>query len=178
MLKKFKNIPLFQGLGLTISLLKSKRGVSPVITLIILTAIGVVIAIAVMLWASGLTGSFMSREDIRPELYELYPEGDSFVIRVRLKNLGNVPSQISSVTINDTPMSAIEGAGLHWVSEQGESGDEVPIPLRIGVSVDVKLTIPNGASYDGGILTSGTTISLGFRSSSSSNDYKVTVRLP
>jgi len=163
---------------LTISLLKSKRGVSPVITVIILTAIGVVVAIVAMLWASGLTGSFMGREEIRAELYGCYSEGDLFVIRARLKNLGNVPSQVSSITINDAPLTAIEGIGLHWVSERGESGDGVPIPLRTGVSVDVELTIPQGASYSGGILTSGMVINLGFRSSPSGYDYKMTVRLP
>lgn len=92
--------------------------------------------------------------------------------------MGDTPCKISDVTINDVPLSVIEGVGLHWVSEQGESGDGVPIPLRMGVKVDVELTIPYGASYDGGSLTSGATISLGFRSSSSNVDYKMTVRLP
>lgn len=163
---------------MAISLLRSKRGISPVITVIILTAVGIVIAIAVMLWASGLTGSFMDRENIRAELYECYSEEDSFVIRVRLTNLGDTPSKISSVTINDVSLSVIEGADLHWVSEQEESGDGVPIPLRTGVRVDVELTIPYGASCGGGVLTSGTTISLGFQSSLSNVDYKMTVKLP
>ncbi|MBO3799600.1 MAG: hypothetical protein FGF52_00870 [Candidatus Brockarchaeota archaeon] len=162
---------------MAISLLKSRRGISPVITAVILIAIGVAIVMPLMLWASGLTGSFTNRENIRAELYECYSEEDLFVIRVGLKNLGDTPSKIAGLTINDVPLSVMEGVDLHWVSEQGESGDEVPIPLKTGVKVKVELKIPYGASYDGGVLTSGTTISLGFHSSRNI-DYKITVRLP
>ncbi|MEM3711934.1 MAG: hypothetical protein QXR97_00105 [Thermoproteota archaeon] len=157
--------------------LSNKRGISPVITAVIITAVGIAIAIAVMLWVTGLVGSFASYEKIEAGLQGCSLEGGSFKIRTRLKNIGGSLARVSTVLVNNVPLEDIEGAFLSWVSENGESGNSFPIPLNTGVNVDVDLTLPLGASCGGGVLTSGVTISLSFRSSNNI-DYKMTVQLP
>lgn len=159
------------------TLLSSRRGISPVITAVIITVVGIAIAIAIMLWVTGLVGSFASYEKIEAGLQGCRLEEDSFKITTRLKNTGGSPAQISNVLVNNVPLEDIEGAFLSWTSEKGESGNGTPIPLRTGVNVDVDLTLPSGASCGGGILTSGVTISLSFRSSNNI-DYKMVVQLP
>ncbi|MEM2352393.1 MAG: hypothetical protein QXT26_08315 [Thermoproteota archaeon] len=177
MLKKFKNFSLSTVVGLPPSLLNSKRGISPIITAVIITAVGIAIAITIMLWVTGLVGSFSNYEKIEAGLQGCRLEGGFFKIRTRLKNTGGSLARISTVLVNNVPLEDIEGAFLSWVSENGESGNSFPIPLNTGVNVDVDLTFPSGASCGGGVLTSGGTISLSFRSSNNI-DYKMTVQLP
>jgi hypothetical protein len=159
------------------SILRSRLGISPIIVTVILTAVGVVIAIAVMLWASGLTGTFTNYEKLEVSSQACSLENGHFKIKARLRNTGGSAVQISSILVNNVPMNTVEGAGLSWVSERGESGEGLPIPLRTGVNVDVELTLPYGASFDSGVLTSGITVSISFRSSSGI-DYKLSVELP
>ncbi|MEM2998781.1 MAG: DUF4352 domain-containing protein, partial [Thermoproteota archaeon] len=45
-------------------MLNDRRGVSPVITTVIIVAVGITIAIAVALWMTGLVGAFMGYEKI------------------------------------------------------------------------------------------------------------------
>ncbi|MEM2477918.1 MAG: hypothetical protein QXF13_02705 [Thermoproteota archaeon] len=157
--------------------LSSKRGISPVITTVVITAVGIAIAIAVILWITGIAGSFANYEKVEAGLHGCWLEEGSFKIRTCLKNTGGSLARISTVLVNNVPIEDIDGARLSWVSENGESGNSVPIPLNTGVNVDVDLTLPSGASCGGGVLTSGVIISLSFRSSNNI-DYKMTVQLP
>jgi len=143
----------------------------------VLTAVGICVAIAVMLWISGLVRFFTNYEEIEASLKECRLDGDSFKISARLKNIGESPAQVGIVSVNGVPLGNIEGAVLTWFSEKGESGNGAPIPLGTGVNVDVELTLPYGARCGSGVLTSGVTISLSFRSSSNV-DYKISVQLP
>ncbi|MDW8033915.1 MAG: hypothetical protein RMI79_03120 [Nitrososphaerota archaeon] len=143
----------------------------------ILTAIGIVIAIAVMLWVTGLVGSFVNYEKVEASLQGSQLEEKFFRIRTILKNNGGSSVQVVSVLVNNVPFNDIQGAALSWASETGESGTDTPVPLRTGVNVYVDLKFPYGAYCGGGVLVSGVTISLSFRSSSGI-DYKMITQLP
>lgn len=158
-------------------LLSSRRGISPVITAVIITAVGITITVAIMLWISGLVRSFANYEKIEADFQGCVLEEGVFKIRTRLKNIGGTMTQVGSILVNDIPLENVEGTGLSWVSENGESGSRTPIPLKTGVNVNVDLKIPSGTSCGGGTLTSGVTITISFRSTGNV-DYKIMVKLP
>jgi hypothetical protein len=158
------------------NLLENKAGVSSVIEAVLITAVGIVVAIAVMLWISGLTGSFLSYENIGVAGSNCYLDEDVFMIQIRLKNTGT-STRINEVFVNSVPLRDLEDASMSWMVEGGESGNGPPIPLRTGVNVDLNLAIPDGTACGGGILTSGVTVNIMLHSSSGA-DYPVSVTLP
>ncbi|MEM3079407.1 MAG: hypothetical protein QXF21_03725 [Thermoproteota archaeon] len=56
-------------------MLNDRRGVSPVITTVIIVAVGITIAIAVALWMTGLVGAFMGYEKIEIRSAYASPDG-------------------------------------------------------------------------------------------------------
>lgn len=160
------------------SLTGDDTGVSQVIEAVIITAVGIVIAIAVMLWISGLVGSSMGYENIMFVGQNCYLDSSQGVFRVeiRVKNTGS-STRISDVLINSVPVDHLENVGLSWVAEGGDSGESLPIMLATGVNVDIELTIPEGIVCGGGVLTSGVTISVKLHSIHGA-DYPATITLP
>ncbi|MEM2981075.1 MAG: hypothetical protein QXW09_05460 [Thermoproteota archaeon] len=161
-----------------LSLLEDKAGISSVIEAVLITAVGIVVAIAVMLWISGLTSGFMSYEKIGVAGSSCYldAEEEVFRVQIRLKNTG-ASTRITDVLVNSIPLSNLEGVSMFWMVEDGESGNGLPLPLRTGVNVDLNLVIPDGTPYGSGVLTSGITVNIVLHSSSGS-DYTVSVNLP
>ncbi|MEM2089340.1 MAG: hypothetical protein QXF52_11865 [Thermoproteota archaeon] len=160
------------------SLLENKAGISSVIQAVVITAIGILIAIGVMLWLSGLTGRFAGRENIgftSPSCY-LYEDENAFRIQIRLKNAG-APMWINDIFINGVPLRNLEDVSMLWVVEGGESGNGLPIQMKTGINVDLTLIIPDGTAYSGGVFTRGVTVNIEFRSSSGSS-YPTSVILP
>lgn len=158
------------------SLLEDETGISSVIEAVLITAVGIVVAIAVMLWISDLTGGFLSYENIGVVGSSCYLDAEVFRVKIRLKNTG-ASTRINDVLVNNIPLSNLEGVSMSWMVEDGESGNRLPLPLRTGVNVDLNLVIPDGTPYGGGVLTSGITINIVLRSSSGA-DYTVSVNLP
>jgi hypothetical protein len=160
------------------SLLKNKAGISSTIEVVVITAVGIIIAIGVMLWISGLTGRFTSSENIRvasPSCY-LDDEENVFRIQISLKNTG-ASTWINDIFINNVPLRNLEGISILWMVEGGESGNKFPIPMETGFNVDLNLVIPNGTAYSGGVLTRGVTVNIMLHSSSGA-DYPVSITFP
>lgn len=177
MLKKFKRLLLEEKLGL-LSLFNNKAGISSVIQTVLITAIGVVIAIAAMLWINGLTSSLMRYEKIGVTSHRCYLDADEdvFKIQIRLKNTG-ASTQINNVFVNNVPLEDLENVSVFWMVENGDSGNGLPIPVRTGVNVDLNLVMPDGTVSNGGVLTSGVTVNIMLHSVSGAN-YLVNVNLP
>jgi len=71
--------------------MKTKKGISPVITTVILVAVGIAIAIAVALWMSGLVGIFTRFEKVEVRnSYASKPSG--FEIVISFINTGSMKS--------------------------------------------------------------------------------------
>lgn len=160
------------------SLLENKTGISSVVEAVVITGIGILIAIGVMLWISGLTGRFTGNENIGVTSPGCYLDDDenAFKIQIRLKNTG-AAAWINDVFINGVPLRNLEGISMFWVVEGGETGNGLPIQVKTGVNVDLNLVIPDGTSYSGGVLTRGVTVNIEFRSSGGAS-YPTSLILP
>ncbi|MGQ9479531.1 MAG: hypothetical protein ACUVQ0_05930 [Thermoproteota archaeon] len=132
------------------------HGASQVIETVIVTAVGIVVAITVMLWITGLIGGSIRYEDVEIISQFCTLEDDVFRIRVKVRNRGSYAG-IDGALVNNAPIESIHGTSVSWSTEDGRSGEKLPIPLNTGVNVDIVFEIPNGAEYPGGVLKSGMT---------------------
>jgi len=157
-----------------LKLLTDRRGISPVITTVIIVAVGITLAIAVMLWVTGLAGSFMSYERI--EVTSLYATPDTaggWVLTMRLKNVGQTPTRIDNVFINDVPYDQWEPSIT--VQARGQALDpESPIPVNVGDELDVTITIQQGTQFQNQRLISGGSVQVKIHTSSGREYYKST----
>lgn len=155
-------------------MLNDKRGISPVITTVIIVAVGITIAIAVALWMTGLVGAFMGYEKV--EIRSAFPEPQvgSWIVHLTYINTGSSPAKIDNVFINNVPYGSW-GATLSWSGDG--TGNELPAPANIGKEVKLDITIPVGASYGGQRLVSGVTIEIKLHSTGG-KEYFTSVVLP
>ncbi|MEM2940151.1 MAG: DUF4352 domain-containing protein [Thermoproteota archaeon] len=149
-------------------ILKDRRGISPVITTVIIVAVGITIAIAVALWMTGLVGAFMGYEKI--EIRNKYPEplsGGGWDIHITYLNTGSTAAKIDGVYINDAPYD-------EWGADL-----DTPLPwdANIGTEEDHTITIPDGATYGGQNLVSGVTVQIKLHSTGG-KEYFTSVVLP
>jgi flagellin-like protein len=154
-------------------LLKDRRGISPVITTVILVAVGIAIAVAIALWMSGLVGLFTRFEKI--EIKNSYVDVDNgdFVVYVTFANTGSSDASIDSVLINGKPLEAW-GAGLQ-TDPPVVSG--TPLAVPVGTTISLTITIPPGTKSGEAELKSGVTVTVTLHSTSG-KDYPTSVALP
>jgi len=148
-------------------ILKDRRGISPVITTVIIVAVGITIAIAVALWMTGLVGAFMGYEKV--EIRNKYPEptATGWTIHLTYLNTGSTATKIDGVYINDAPYDAW-GAGLN---------SSLPWSANIGEEQSQTITIPENATYGGQHLVSGVTVQIKLHSTGG-KEYFTSVVLP
>jgi flagellin-like protein len=155
------------------NLLKDRRGISPVITTVILVAVGIAIAVAIALWMSGLVGLFTRFEKI--EIKNAYVDantGGGFTIYVTFSNTGSSDASIDSVLINGKPYSAWGAVGL---------APSIPVngslAVPVGAQTTLVMTIPADASSGAATLKSGVTVTVTLHSTSG-KEYPTSVALP
>jgi len=157
-----------------LKILRDRRGISPVITTVIIVAVGITLAIAVMLWVTGLAGSFMSYERIEvTSLYATPQEGGGWVLTMRLKNVGQTPTKIDNVFINDVPYDLWNPQIMVKIEEEALSPDN-PVPVNVGDELDVTITIEQGTSYQNQKLISGGSVQVKIHTSTGREYYKST----
>lgn len=164
--------------------LKDRRGISPVITTVIIVAVGITIAIAVALWMSGLIGRFTTYEEIKISTpYAEYDTGsDSFIIYISFKNTGSVATSIDDIRINglstsSSSWSSSSGGGFTYTWTDGSQGDKLPIDAKVGDTVDLTISFPNGITYPGGQLTHSISLDIKLISSGG-KEYPTSAVLP
>jgi len=148
-------------------MLNDRRGVSPVITTVIIVAVGITIAIAVALWMTGLVGAFMGYEKI--EIRSAFPEPitGGWKIHINYLNTGSSPAKIDNIFINNAPYNSW-GATLNVT---------LPVDANIGVAKGLYIQITSGATYGGQKLVSGVTVEIKFHSTGG-KEYFTSVVLP
>jgi flagellin-like protein len=154
------------------NLLKDRRGISPVITTVILVAVGIAIAVAIALWMSGLVGLFTRFEKI--EIKNAYVDantGGGFTIHVLFSNTGSSDASIDSVLINGKPCTAW-GVTLNPAIPSNGS-----LPVPVGAQIALDLTIPANAQSGDAYLRSGVTVTVTLHSTSG-KEYPTSVALP
>jgi len=156
-------------------MLNDRRGVSPVITTVIIVAVGITIAIAVALWMTGLVGAFMGYEKV--EIRSAFPEPDTdeWTVHITYLNTGSSAAKIDNVFINNVPYDSW-GASLSW-DDGANSGTDLPAPANIGTQVSLDITIPMNAEYGNQKLVSGVTIEIKLHSTGG-KEYFTSVVLP
>ncbi len=155
-------------------ILRDRRGISPVITTVIIVAVGITLAIAVMLWVTGLAGSFMSYERIEvTSLYATPRTEGGWLLTMRLKNVGQTPTKIDNVFINDVPYDLWNPPITVDIEGEALSPDN-PVPVNVGDELDVTITIEQGTSYQNQKLISGGSVQVKIHTSTGREYYKST----
>ena len=117
---------------------RSRRGISPVISTIIIVAVAIAISIAVAFWLGGITSIFTRFEKL--EITSAYVAETTTIssvtawnITMEIKNTGTTDATITDVLINNIPASAYTGQIYSNTSDAGK--DEVLFRLVDGASV-------------------------------------------
>jgi len=148
--------------------LRDRRGISPVITTVIIVAVGIAVAIAVALWMSGLVGVFTRFEKV--EIRNSYASlvGSNFVVKITFMNTGSTDTTIDTILVNGK---------LHsdWTTVSPDL--VLPITLPVGNNKTLTLLITNPATAGQSKLVSGVTVTVGLHSSGG-KEYSTSVTLP
>jgi FlaG/FlaF family flagellin (archaellin) len=156
-------------------MLNDRRGVSPVITTVIIVAVGITIAIAVALWMTGLVGAFMGYEKIEVRSAFASPAtggGGGWVIVINYINTGSSPAKIDNVFINNIPYN-------QWSNVECDPNiaGGTYAPANIGVEGTITLTLGNPCKYGDQSLVSGVTVTIKLHSTGG-KEYFTSVVLP
>ncbi len=153
-------------------MLNDKRGVSPVITTVIIVAVGITIAIAVALWMTGLVGAFMGYEKIEIRSTFANPlQGGGWDVVITYVNTGSSPAKIDNVFVNNIPYDQWQTI----VCKPDVKSN--PAPANIGEEGTITLTISDGAKYSNQKLVSGVTVTIKLHSTGG-KEYFTSVVLP
>jgi len=167
-------------------ILKDRRGISPVITTVIIVAVGITIAIAVALWMTGLVGAFMGYEKVEIRSRFANPQtAGGWTITIRYKNTGSTPAKIDNVFLNNVPFTEWDSSAttIDWSAGGGSSGTLNPddsttfAPANVGEDVTLTITLPADATYGGQTLTSGVTVEIKLHSTGG-KEYFTSIVLP
>ena len=127
---------LFLGMK-TITQLRKRRGVSPVIATVILVAVTITVAVAVAYWMSGIASQYTQFEQVKIQSSYASRKYDTttfmgWVIQIELQNTGSSTSTLETLFINDRPIEEYGtyvdgGAGdrnkIRWTSATAPGSD-------------------------------------------------------
>jgi archaeal type IV pilus assembly protein PilA len=121
------------------------RGMSIVISTVIIVAISITMAIAVGFWAMGIGNSFTKFEKLEfVSIYSDPPAGNRFNVYIQLKNTGTAAATINNIFLDGRPYSAPTAGGT-------VSQNLVGLVLSVGQRYNNGLiTLPNGGTWNSG----------------------------
>jgi len=169
-------------------LVEDKKGISPVITTVIIVAVGIAVAIAVALWMSGLVATFTRVEKLEVTgTYAIVPAaGTSWEVHITVKNTGAADATITSIMINGIPVSDPSATGVTSADvvvgsttyDMKTPGTSAPVSVGDSAAITIKLTksIPP-ATIGSTKLTSGITLNIVIHTAAG-RDYPTSVVLP
>ncbi len=158
----------------TITQLRKRKGVSPVIATVILVAVAITVSVAVAYWMSGIAGQYTKFEKVEIKTVRVTMDGFlNWNISITVKNSGTATATLESVFINSNPCEDVATAPIAVgttittnlitsAAYQLTSGDEQTFIIYVGA--------------DYGTLSSGTTINIKVHSASGM-DYPKLVEL-
>jgi len=148
-------------------IVKSIRGLSPVIATVILVSVTIVVAVAVSYWMGGIAGLYTRFEKIEiSSCYAVKNSTNDYTVTVELKNTGSADATISYVLINGKPVTEYNNSTYTGISVQ-----TVPQSLPLGKSETISIGI------DKDLFEAGTTLDLKFHSAAG-KDYPQMLALP
>jgi len=160
-------------------LLKDKKGISPVITTVILVAVGIALAVAIGLWMSGLVATFTRFEKLEVTSAYAIAGTNQWTVTITVKNTGSADATITTIMVNgiptDNPPSGSVSIGVAATDANGGSLSS-PYSVPVGSTITFTLTVPSG-SWGSGTLSSGITLNIVLHSAAG-KDYPASVTLP
>ncbi len=160
-------------------MLNDRRGVSPVITTVIIVAVGITIAIAVALWMTGLVGAFMGYEKI--EIRSVYADpqtGGGWKVYLNYINTGSSPAKIDNVFINGAPFKSWTTITVKWDSTTLDPASSASFaPANVGTAGTLTIAISSDATFGNQKLVSGVTVEIKLHSTGG-KEYFASVVLP
>ena len=173
---------------------KSRRGISPVISTIIIVAVAIAISIAVAFWLGGITSIFTRFEKLEiTSAYakaERYNDLDGWNITLTIKNTGTTDATITDILINNIPISAYNDTSKKlsndgttnatWRCPELDEGTadyvaEVSLPIKTGDTITLYIWLRSKDSD--GPFTAGQSVTITVHTAGG-QDYPKTVVLP
>ncbi|MEM0328640.1 MAG: archaellin/type IV pilin N-terminal domain-containing protein [Thermoproteota archaeon] len=150
------------------TMLKDKRGISPVITTVILVAVGIALAVAIGLWMSGLVSTFTRFEKLEVSAYAIPNSNGTWTVYVTANNTGAADATITYVLINNIPNSNWNGNATVKPSP--------PVTINVGSGKTFIITLTKGKTIGSTTLSPGITINIVLHSAAG-KDYPYSVPL-
>jgi flagellin-like protein len=161
-------------------LLKDKRGISPVITTVILVAVGIALAVAIGLWMSGLVATFTRFEKLEvTSAYAISNNDGTWTVKITAKNTGSADATITTIMVNGIPTNNPPSGSVNIrvaATDANEKPLTSPYSIPVGSTITFTLTVPSG-SWGSGTLSSGITLNIVLHSAAG-KDYPASVTLP
>jgi flagellin-like protein len=157
-------------------LLKDKKGISPVITTVILVAVGIALAVAIGLWMSGLVATFTRFEKL--EVTSAYATGGGakgWNVTITVKNTGSADATITMVMINGVPTTSV--TGINWTKPSNTDPANGSVPISVGEIKTFQFNLDYNATIGNGKASSGITLNIVLHSAAG-KDYPASVTLP
>jgi len=148
-------------------LVEDKKGISPVITTVILVAVGIAVAIAVALWMSGLVATFTRFEKLEITGAYALASDSGWTVTVTVKNTGSADATITSIMLNGIPSDQCKGVDVNIGSTS----------IPVGSSSTITITIASDNKVGSATLTSGVTLNVVIHTAAG-KDYPTSVTLP
>jgi len=124
----------------------SRRGLSTVVAVISIVALAIGLTIAVMLWATGVIGSFFKVERLQLTLYtDSAEQPDSFRITIDIKNTGTRDAVISGVYLNGKPFWEANVSRVSFYIE--DVNQTLPMAFSLPVGKTAKIEVYLGSEY-------------------------------
>ncbi len=175
----------------TITQLRKRRGVSPVIATVILVAVTITVAVAVAYWMSGIAGQYTNFEKVEIKSAYASRKYDTgtfmgWVIEIGMQNTGSSPATLESLFINDRPLSEYGefppgSPRIEWIDTPPGSGDTwtlwaaitgiTDVSLESGDTKTIYIVILGDATN--GLFSAGTTINVKLHSASGMDYIKL-----
>ncbi len=172
----------------TITKLRNRKAISPVIATVILVAVAISVSVGVSYWMSGISAQYTEFEKIEIQTgYSTFTPSSGWLIDISLKNSGSAVSTITHLFINDVPVTLTADAtettsGTPDVVVDGFANEDpgkivtdidiTGLSLLAGESATVKIWIDYGYAK----LSSGTTVNVKLHSAGGM-DYIKLVKL-
>ena len=168
-------------------LLKDKRGISPVITTVILVAVGIALAVAIGLWMSGLVATFTRFEKLEVTsayaISSIISGKPGWKVYIMANNTGSSDATITTIMINGVPNNVSDGwKGTSYAGQIFKPGTtstslSLPQTVSVGSGIQFEIDLVKGYSIGSTTLTSGITLNIVLHSAAG-KDYPASVTLP
>ncbi|MEM1581476.1 MAG: archaellin/type IV pilin N-terminal domain-containing protein [Candidatus Bathyarchaeia archaeon] len=129
-----------------------RRGISPVVAMIVLVAVSVAASAAISFWLGDMVGTYTRFEKI--EVVSAYAIRDidmghvGWSVNIILKNTGSADATIYDILINGKPLADYSGKVL--VCSGGSTNTTVNFSIGVGEQVTITLYVMEGENFTSG----------------------------